>query len=503
MAGLFSVSVSEARGFVAVPADVDALAVVMGCSSAGSGLSPFYLSGQAAVTGVGYGDAVDTLTQIIEQVTADGGSGKKVPAALYTTPVTTTGSYGTIDVTGVTGSSVVTAHSATHPYGTYEAYLRVVAGGTIGVTGITLVWSLDNGRSTSRVTALGTATTFTIPNSSTQFDFAAGTLVAGDVVKCRTFAPSPATGDIDSAFAALAVAPIDFGLIVCEFPCTASIATHISSGLSTLLATGKRVTALIRTRIPTFETPESDATWNTSISADYTAFTDSRIVKVATYGLITDAMTARQYKRSLFAQMAADVVRIPRASLPDVPADQKMANATLIDATGATVGHDEGPRGASTGLSNDSLGNTFWSTERLPDFARREDVYGTVPWTCFAADERIRNLPTRRLANAIERTAVSAGNSALGENLFFIPGSSPRLTPQSRAALQGVIFAALKKEFKGEIDNADDAALDTGLVQVNPAVTVTGGNLLNVSVTLAPIVSGFLLTLSIVLAVQE
>lgn len=641
MSGIYEITVQEARGFVAVPADLDRLAVVMGCSSVGSGLSPFYLSGQSAVAGVGYGDAADILTTVIEQP-QDSGTARKFPAAMYRTPVTTQGSYGTIDVTGVTGTVVVAVHSATKPYGTYEAYLRCVNGGLIGTDGITFVWSLDNGRNVSNVTGLGTATTYTIPNSNVQFDFSptsadltalntlineiytdfnahviltaggvhggadsadvvsiasatdtatriarinalraayilhiaktaggvhgaadtvdvivapvatddssalilaldmtakynahrvltagsvhgaadstnavtspapsAGAFAAGDIVKVRTLGPTPSTADVDAAFTALKNASIDFSIVVCDFPVNATMFAHISTGLNTLLAAGKRVTAICRTRLPDFEASESETAWGTSIVANFTSsVTDSRILMRAAYELTKDAMTGRLYRRSDIAQFAADVVRIGRADFPDAPADQKMAGASIVDASGVDLGHDEGPRGVFTGLSNDTLGNRFSCAMRLPDFARREDVYATVPWVMYANDERIRNLPTRRIANAMERTAVTAGNAGLGGRLFYTPatsapGSQPRLTAASRAAIHAVIYSAVKQEFAGDIQNADAAGLDTGLVQVNPIITVTGGNLVKVAVTLAPLVFGYLLSLDLTLAVQQ
>lgn len=633
MSGLFEVTVSEARGFVAIPADIDKLAVVIGCSSAGSGLSSFFLSGSAAVAGVGYGDAVDTLTQIIEQKQPS--STRKFPAAIYTTPATTTGSYGTVDSTGETGTAVVTAHSATKPFGTYHARLKVVNGGLIGTAGITFQWSLDDGRSYSVTTALGTATTYTIPNSGVQFDFApasadltalntllnelktdyeahrvltagsvhgaadstntitaadatntatrvalandlrakynahriltaggvhgaadttnvitapvatddstalilaldlkakynahivltaggvhgaadgtntttspnpsAGALIAGDVIKCRTFAPAPAAADIDTAFTALAQSTIDFALVVCEFPMTATLAAHVSTGLAALRNVGKRAMAICRTRLPDFEMTETESAWATSVSADYAAFTDSTIHVRATYGIITDAVTGRQYRRSDLAQYAADVVRTDRPITPDLPADQKMENFSLVDENGNQVGHDEGPRGTVTGLSNDTLGNRFGCNQRFPDQGRREDVFSTVPWVMYASDERIRNVPVRRIANAMERVAVTAGTSDLGANLAYNP-TTKRLTAASRKALQGKMFRALSPEFAKDIQNARDAGLDTGLVQVDPNVTVTGGNLLKVKTTLAPLVFGILLDLDIVLAIQQ
>jgi hypothetical protein len=504
MAGTYTITVQEARGLVAVSADIDRLAVVLGCSSVGSGLSPFYGSGSAAVTGRGKGDAVDTLAQIIEQKQTSG-NGVKIPAAMYTLPPATAGSYGAVDSTGKTGTSAVTMTTATTPYGTYESYIRVVNGGTIGVAGITFVHSLDGGRTESAVTALGTAVGYTITDGNVAYAFGAGTLVTGDIVRCRTIAPAPDASGITAAMTALAAASVQFGILVCDFEVTAAFAALLTTGKASLIAAGKRVTILGRTRLPDAETSETDAAWNTDTSADYVAVYDSSMHLRATYGLLTDAMTGRQYLRSDLGQFAADVVRVGRSDWPDCPADQPMSNFKLINADGVTVGHDEGPRGASTGLSNDTLGNRFGCVQRLPDAARLEEVYSTVPWVMYQADERIRNLMTRRVANAIERVAVSAGTTGMGGKVRYTPavGSTPAtLTEAGRRGVHGVIYDALAKEFRDDIQNVNAAALDNGLVQVNPTITISGGNLAAISVTIAPIVFGYQLTLNITLAIQ-
>ncbi len=172
MSGTFSVTVQEARGFVAIPADLDKLAVVLGCSSAGSGFSPFFLSGSSAIANVGYGDAPDTLCQIIER--QQSGTSKKFPAAMYTTPASTPGSYGAIDNTGVLGTARFAVDATSLPRGTYEARLKVITGFTVGVTGGTIQWSLDAGRTWSNTTAIGTADNYTLPNSNVKFVFTPG-----------------------------------------------------------------------------------------------------------------------------------------------------------------------------------------------------------------------------------------------------------------------------------------------------------------------------------------
>ncbi len=733
MSGIFNITVLEARGFVATQADIDHTGIVLGCSSAGSGMSPFFLTPSAAVASVGYGDAVDCMCQVIAQRQAGGGLARKYPSAMYTLPVNTPGAYGTINTSGVTGSSTVTVSAASAPYGTYQAKVRVVNGGTLGSVGITYETSLDNGTNYGRITALstagvpsygaltssansfpvalaagdtflgkvdqqGSATTLTItavaasrtgsgethaavtpghtltltiqgaeyvvtftgseatlaafittinatiagvgfaavsggqlkvssdvlgsassgavtagdtdvlastglsvgafsgasgtfpnvaavtaaqfaailtatftggtggstgianannsvtwrtntagvspkgvqftsgsgvakitgfdtsehngtatgyaltiPNSNLTFSFTAGTLLAGDYFTVATLAPTPAAADVDAAFVAIAELGIPASMVFCEFPADAAMAAHFSTGIDALEAVGMKVGLIGRTRIPDFESDESEATWDASVRADYFTFTDDRITMVAEYGLLIDATTTNQYLRSNIAQVAADFVRVERPIWPDAPADQPMANFLVSDSSGARVGHDEGPRGGVTQntLSNDSIGSRFLSAQRLPVPAIREDVFTTVPWTMYPSDGRIRNFMTRRIANAMEREAVNAGVTVLGGLTFYnpvdpsAPGSTATLTQTSIEALHAIIFQAVSGPFRNDIQNWQDAALDTGLVQVNPIVTVSGGNLLAVSVTLAPKVFGYVLDITLTLAVQE
>jgi hypothetical protein len=748
MSGLFTITVEEARGTIAIPADLDQTAIVMGCSSAGSGLSNFFLSGTSAQASVGYGDASDTLCQIIEQENA----GAKIPCALYTTPDSgSPGTYGTIDLAGVTGTCVPAVDDSLEPYGTDELDVVVVSGGTVGTTGITYKLSRDAGRHYGNTLALGTATTIAVSNAGSGFvldppaaqvtaliaaavearadtlahladvtahdaaDTSAaqvllaassapttgaeaiavlnlaidalvshlpnitahngpdgtntpgtthavtladavaryttykavynahlgialaldtdglllatatvaapvtvtasgmiaggitllnayprrvtfttagvtpadapatatisgtlfgvaqtpevvnvgqtattvsstkawdgtglsiaysaadgtaatvaigfgqgvhnsadvtntltattptqGTLAAGDTFSVRTYAPTPSTSDVTAAFAALAVNAVDFAIVVCEFPCDAAMAAIISAGLNTLRAVGKRVTCLARTRIPDAETGETDAAWNTSVAADFAAFADSRIQMRAAYEFITDAMTNNQYLRSDLAQWAADVVRAPRSAWPDAPADTLSGtrNVTLTNSSGALIGHDEGPMGSSTGLSNPTIGNRFSCVQRLGEASVRDAVYATAPWVLFDVGDTIQTLMARRLANACERVAVNAGIPNLGARLFYVStgATSGTLTAQSLRAVQSAVFAAVSSEFSTEFDNAQDADLNTGLVQINPAVVVSTGKMLTVAGTVAPNIGGYVLNLEFTLAIQQ
>lgn len=649
MSGTYNITIAEARGFTAVPADIDALAVVMGCSSAGTGQSTFFLSAASAVANVGYGDAVDSLCQIIENRQEGGRASRKFPAALYSIPIGVPATFGTINVTGVTGTALVSFAASPLPLGTYEPRIKIINGGTVGTAGITFQWSLDNGRNYSRTIALGTADFYLMPNSGVKVLFSpsttdltalntlineeftdynahvilttgtvhtnadtadqvssgtypsatntatrvarinaviaaaklhfvkgtggspathinlggdaagltalnlipvatddesalfaalafkaalnthdagttwhtvadatnvitspapsAGTLNAGDVAWGRTFGPAPAAADIDAAFAALVLGSTDFTILVLDFPLTAALAAHVTTGLNSLSAVGRDPLVLARYRLPDFENAETRTVWGAALMAEFAPgiFDDSRIGLCDAFGLLTDATTTRQYLRSALGQIAADIVRVPRIKWFDSPSDQKMANFTLIDSAGVTIGHDEGARGDFTGLSNDTLGGRFVSVERLSDSTRREDVFTTFPWVLYASDERVRAVMVRRIVNALRRVIRAAATPIFGADFFYTRTgpSSGILTDPSREAIHGILFQAVGAEFGTEFLNAQDASLDSGLIQVDPAVVLSGGNIIGFSVTCSPELKGYAKDATITIALQE
>jgi hypothetical protein len=362
MSGTIDVRASEASGTVALPADLDKLAVVIGPSSnAYSGLSPFFVSGLQAQATIGYGDAPDACTSIIEQVQAGAGSaavGNKIPAAFCGVPGTTPGAYGTLNTSGVTGSAIFTTDATVLPFGTYSARLVCTTSGSVGGYPAPLVsWMLghypDDIAHLSTPVALNAAS-FTIPNSGFKVNIGvavtgttdatsgalynnmgsgldtltliltvngvgpttltlayntnaaseaaflaaihaewsditatvvathlvlttkngsiivgagtantalgltpgtyAPTLIAGDVLMCRTLAPAPQAADLAAAFTTLVASTANFSLIVLPFPLSPSMLPTITAGLNALRdQKGKRPNVLARTRLPQFD----------------------------------------------------------------------------------------------------------------------------------------------------------------------------------------------------------------------------------------------------------
>ena len=252
------------------------------------------------------------------------------------------GGYETIDVTGVTGTATVTVDATTHPIDEYDAYFIVVHGGTTGSAGITYQSSLDNGRTLSPVTALGTALTIVIPNSNVTFDVDTGkTLVAGDVVKVRTTPPVEGAADLTDALTALSLTrqPWDFVNLCSNLGATEAAA--VDAWLSGLFNGGKYYWAIGNTRQPA--TTETETTYNTALAAAFSATSSLFLSLAAGYTQLRSAVSSRQYARpaswALAARAASTYIGQDWAEVDLGP----LSDARILDANGNPVAqfHDE------------------------------------------------------------------------------------------------------------------------------------------------------------------
>lgn len=103
---------------------------------------------------------------------------ERTPVIIVRVPTTTPGVLH-VDASTLVGTSVVTADGTVTPLGDFEPYIEIAVGGTVGVAGIVLLVSLDNGRKTPlRRVELGTAMTLDL-GGGCKFNFTAATLDSG------------------------------------------------------------------------------------------------------------------------------------------------------------------------------------------------------------------------------------------------------------------------------------------------------------------------------------
>jgi hypothetical protein len=258
-------------GSVLVPASNTQ--AVYGCCQSGTANQPFATRSPAALLSTfGYGPA----TEYAALVCLAGGT------VIFNKVATqTTGSQSAVTFTG-TGTSVITTTG--NSLDTYYVLVKVVTGGTIGTTGIILQMSLDAGRNFSSVVALGTATTYAIPQTGITLNFGAGTLVAGDQATFQGKEPTWNTTGVQSALNAFlgsqyGLLPIGSSFLVGDL--TGANCTTIQGYLDTL-ATGYAFTRMFgnaRDASPASKwggTGESEATWMAAIQTDYSGTTAKR-----------------------------------------------------------------------------------------------------------------------------------------------------------------------------------------------------------------------------------
>jgi len=235
-----------------------------------------------------------------------------------------------------TGSSVITVtlDGTVGAFDDYYVYFKVITGGTRGSAGITFQISLDAGRNFGPTIALGTATTYAIPNTGITLNFAAGTLVANDVAKFATTAPSFATGGVQSALNAFAasqyaIAGVGSMHLVggtsstagTQQGCSGADATTIQGYMDTL-ATGYIFSRLILSARDAHQpvayggAGETDATWAAAVATDYSAVSAKRICACAGYYNMPTAFPnaaagSPRYRRPLAWALAARQVTIP------------------------------------------------------------------------------------------------------------------------------------------------------------------------------------------------
>lgn len=303
-------------GVVSVPS-TSVIVVIGTCSSGTAAQVVATKNANTLATAVGYGPAVDAAAMCIN----------KDATVLFMKAATATPGAASAVTAWATGTSVMTVSGA--PYDAYLVKVKVVAGGTIGTTGIRLQVSLDAGRTYGPEISLGTATSYAITGTNLTLNFAAGTLVATETATFGCTEPLTNTTNVQACLTALAASPYavtGWGHMIIVGPWSGANATTLMGYLSTFESTNDIFTrAIISARDNALPTAyggagETDAVWAAAIALDYSAVSAKRICATAGfYNMTTNYPVAAAgtpiLRRPISFALAARQVTLPAQRL--------------------------------------------------------------------------------------------------------------------------------------------------------------------------------------------
>jgi hypothetical protein len=158
----------------------------------------------------------------------------------YPMPIGTAGKVYTPDVSAKAGTSAFSITGT--PRDDYRFKFEVLTAGTIGTAGIVFRYSLDGGRVWSPGIALGTASTYAVPNTGMTLNFGAGTLALADTVTAHTDGPRLDSADFADAFEAFGASSTLWPAMIVPETITKTKADDLAAELATYATSRGRET---------------------------------------------------------------------------------------------------------------------------------------------------------------------------------------------------------------------------------------------------------------------
>lgn len=317
----------------APPSPVGMLAIIAGSQQGTANQPGAYARSDLMLSTFGYGPLTEYGAYVIDTANQ--------PIVAVKCNTTNPATYGTI-TSSITGTSVPTA-GATAPLEHYAVKIVIVAGGTIGVAGITYTYSLDGGNVTSGVQALGTSSTLTIPNSGVSFTLGAGTLIAGDSWTVFTERALANDSDVNTSLGVLGNSAVAWEGVLIDSQFGTGTVGIVDTFLSGLEGQGQFKFALLNTRFKLEPEPtgETEAAYATAVTALVSSSTSIRMCVGADGGHLPSPVTGFNLKRPTSLGVGARAMLIPIGEDPAYVARGAVAGFKISDGAGNPLDHDE------------------------------------------------------------------------------------------------------------------------------------------------------------------
>ena len=296
------------------------------------------------------------------------------PVLFVGIPIATAGTVGRQDSSGVTGTCVITAVAGgSGALEEVDAIFTVTTGGTIGTNGIVATLSLDGGV-TEKSIRLGTASSYAIPYVGITLNFAAGTLVAGDVYTFTSTAPMwDSTGMAGARTALAAQQKTSRSWMVIGDVTNSTFAGHVTTAVNAYETSNDRFTYArvnVRDRLPLAEMSRQSVRMTTAnVTFAEVGGTGDTITR-ASGSFVTDGFVAgmaidvsgsasNNFTKAKITGVTATVLTL---DTQDLVAEGPVAGVTIVGSPGITF--------AEVGASGDTItraGGGSWLDDGFRD----------------------------------------------------------------------------------------------------------------------------------------
>lgn len=394
-----SVNVNEADGALGVlPPSAGKLFAIVGVASSGPLNTPAtFARVKDVIATFTSGPAVEATAHYIERYAK--------PVIVVRTGNTVAGAVGTITSSNAAGTgnaagtSVATVAASPTPSDDHEYVVKVITGGTRGTAGITYQTSLDGGRTFGPVTALGVAAAIELVGAGgVSFNFAAGTLLAGESYVARATAPNWNTAELGTALLALGATVASWELAQIVGPIDANAFDEIELKFAGMHAAGKYHAWIGNTRVP--NASESEAAYLASLGGAFASKSTKLGELCAGACKLSSSVSGRKYRRPISFAVAARTAAVSEeVNVADVNTGA-LAGVAIRDVNGNVDEHDES--------INPGLDDARFTTLRTWD--GYQGIYVNRPRLFSPDGSDFQLMPHRRVINL--------GHAAL--RLYFI-----------------------------------------------------------------------------------
>lgn len=405
----------------------DGILAIIASSQSGTANQPTAVTRQdTALTAFGYGPLVDVAGHVMAVAAK--------PVVLIKGTASVAATNGTVTHTGA-GTSVVTATGT--PLDDYDVLFSFIAGGTIGVAGITFTYSLDGGKTTSGVTALGTANSYTIANSGVTISFAAGTVLAAQTEAFSTKGPRMNSSDVTTALEALRTYGGSWeAVLLASTEADNTIVGNIDTWLAAREGEGKFRTALCNS-IFRVAASQTEAQYLTAMTTAFASTASTRVLVGADQAYTVSPTRGIRQRRMVAMGMAARGMAVDISQDIAYVATGALSGHQLSDDRGNPLFHDE--------LLYPGLDDIRLATLRT--FNGREGVYVNNPVLISASGSDYVYWQHARVMNKACEVAFQLLTGLLSKGVRR-NSSTGFIFEEDAQSIENIVQAELEKQLK-------------------------------------------------------